>query len=227
MRHLDDPRARDVVRIAAERFDWRARSSSSGGRGRGFAFARYKNLAALCAVAVEVEVDRDSGAVRLVRAVAAVDSGDAVNPDGIRNQIEGGIVQAASWTLFEAVTFDAAQITSRDWSVYPILRFHACPNASRCTSSTAPAQPFLGTGEAAAGADRGGDRQRGRRRDRCAYARASLDAPAGEGRDRGVKRRFALRRASAVSSTAMALHHSRRTGEPTFGPDRFKRFWKD
>src|SRR5215831_19168879 len=90
LNHLDDARARAVVRMAAEKFDWRARGASPRGRGRGFAFARYKNFAALCAVAVEVGVEHETGAVRLVRAVAAVDSGQAVNPDGIKNQIEGG-----------------------------------------------------------------------------------------------------------------------------------------
>ena len=151
LNHVDDARARAVVRMAADKFDWRARSSSSGGRGRGFAFARYKNFAALCAVAVEVEVEHETGVVRLVRAVAAVDSGQAVNPDGIKNQIEGGIIQAASWTLFEQVTFDRRQITSRDWSLYPILRFHAVPERVEVHVIDRPGQPFLGTGEAAAG----------------------------------------------------------------------------
>jgi nicotinate dehydrogenase subunit B len=140
-----------VVRMAAEKFDWRARSASPRGRGRGFAFARYKNFAALCAAAVEVEVEHETGAVRLVRAVAAVDSGQAVNPDGIKNQIEGGVIQAASWTLFEEVTFDRRKITSRDWSLYPILRFQAVPERVEVHVIDRPGQPFLGTGEAAAG----------------------------------------------------------------------------
>jgi nicotinate dehydrogenase subunit B len=151
LNHLDDARARAVVRMAAEKFDWRARSASPRGRGRGFAFARYKNFAALCAAAVEVEVEHETGAVRLVRAVAAVDSGQAVNPDGIKNQIEGGVIQAASWTLFEQVTFDRRKITSRDWSLYPILRFQAVPERVEVHVIDRPGQPFLGTGEAAAG----------------------------------------------------------------------------
>jgi nicotinate dehydrogenase subunit B len=149
--HLDDARARAVILLAAQKFDWRARGAPSGNRGRGFAFARYKNFAALCAVAVEVEVEHETGAVRLVRAVAAVDSGQAVNPDGIKNQIEGGVIQAASWTLFEQVTFDHHQITSRDWSRYPILRFAAAPEYVEVHVLDRPGQPFLGTGEAAAG----------------------------------------------------------------------------
>jgi len=89
--------------------------------------------------------------VRLKRAVAAVDSGEAVNPDGIENQIEGGILQAASWTLHERVTFDRTRITSRDWSSYPILRFSGIPDEVRVHVVNQPGAPFLGTGEAAQG----------------------------------------------------------------------------
>ncbi len=151
LRHLDDARARAAIRLAADKFDWRVDTKPPPGRGRGFAFARYKNLAAYCAVAVEVKVEHETGGVRLVRAVAAVDSGQAVNPDGIRNQTEGGIIQAASWTLYEQVTFDAQRITSRDWSSYPIMRFPAVPESLEVHVIDRPGQPFLGTGEAAAG----------------------------------------------------------------------------
>lgn len=150
LRHLDDPRARDVVTAAADRFRWSGYQRQSG-RGRGLAFARYKNLGAYAAIAVEVTVDHESGRVRLLRAVAAVDSGQAVNPDGIRNQIEGGILQAASWTLYESVTFDRTRITSRDWSSYPILRFSNAPEAVEVRVIDRPGTPFLGTGEAAQG----------------------------------------------------------------------------
>jgi nicotinate dehydrogenase subunit B len=150
LRHLDDARAREVVGIAAERFGW-SRYQAQRGRGRGLAFARYKNLAAYTAVACEVEVDRESGHVRVVRAVAANDSGAAVNPDGIRNQIEGGIIQSISWTLHEAVTFDNTRITSVDWASYPILRFPNLPDSVEVHVIDRPGQPFLGTGEAAQG----------------------------------------------------------------------------
>jgi CO/xanthine dehydrogenase Mo-binding subunit len=148
--HLDDPRARDVIARASERFGWSGFYRAPG-HGRGFAFARYKNLAAYLAVAVEVAVNRETGRVRLVRAVAAVDSGEAVNPDGIRNQVEGGILQSASWTLYENVRFDRTRITSRDWSSYPIMRFSAVPDSVDVHIIDRPGQPFLGTGEAAQG----------------------------------------------------------------------------
>jgi CO/xanthine dehydrogenase Mo-binding subunit len=151
LRHLNDARARDVVRLAAEKFGWRAAAKLPKGRGHGFAFAKYKNLAAYMAVAVELEVQHETGQVRLLRFVAADDSGEIVNPDGIRNQVEGGIVQSASWTLREAVTFDNTRITSRDWSTYPILRFPELPESVEVHLIDRPGQPFLGTGECAQG----------------------------------------------------------------------------
>ena len=148
--HLEDPRGREVVRTAAQRFGW-DRFAQWGDRGRGFSYARYKNHAAYCAVAMEVEVERETGDVRVGRVIAVVDAGAAVNADGIRNQIEGGIVQSLSWTLFEAVTWNAHRITSRDWSQYPILRFPHAPQSVDVEVIHRPGMPFLGTGEAAQG----------------------------------------------------------------------------
>lgn len=150
LRHLDDARARTVVELAAERFGW-ASASLPQNRGRGFAFARYKNLAAYLAIALEVEVEPETGRVRVVRAVSAIDSGEIVNPDGIRNQTEGGILQSISWTLYERVTFDRTRITSADWSSYPILRFASVPDSVEVHIVDRPGEPFLGTGEAAQG----------------------------------------------------------------------------
>jgi nicotinate dehydrogenase subunit B len=150
LQHLEDIRAREVIGLTAARFGWSDFKRQSG-RGRGFGFARYKNLAAYTAVALEVEVERETGRVRVLRAVAAVDSGYAVNPDGLRNQIEGGIVQSLSWTLYEAVAFDQTRITSTDWSTYPILRFRNLPESVTVHVISRPGQPFLGTGECAQG----------------------------------------------------------------------------
>ena len=149
-RHLDHPRAQEVIRLAATRFGWDAFQRRAG-HSRGFAFARYKNLAAYAAMACEAEVRKDTGEVRLLRVVCAVDSGEVVNPDGVRNQIEGGIIQSASWTLSEEVTFDRTRITSRDWGGYPILRFPQVPQSIEVHIVARPGQPFLGTGEAAQG----------------------------------------------------------------------------
>jgi len=151
LRHLQDPRAREVVQLAADRFGWKAGQSAPPNHGYGFAFARYKNLAAYCAVAMEVEVDRDTGRVRMVRGTSAVDAGEIVNPDGIRNQVEGGILQAASWALYEGVTFDRTRVTSVDWSAYPILRFDALPRQLDVHLIGRPGTPFLGAGECGQG----------------------------------------------------------------------------
>jgi CO/xanthine dehydrogenase Mo-binding subunit len=151
LQHLEDPRARDVVTTAAERFGWPSSKELPRGRGRGFGFARYKNYAAYCAVAIETEVARETGRVRPIRAVAAVDSGQVINPNGLANQVEGAIIQAMSWTLYERVTFDEKRITSIDWSTYPIMRFDAVPESVEVHVIDRPGQPFLGSGECGQG----------------------------------------------------------------------------
>ncbi|MGO4122925.1 molybdopterin cofactor-binding domain-containing protein [Inquilinus sp. YAF38] len=151
LQHLDDPRGRDVIAAAAEAFGWSQGKPAAPGHGRGFAFARYKNLAAYCAVAVEVAVERETGEVRVPRVVAAVDTGQVVNPDGVRNQIEGAVLQSMSWTLYESVGFDRSRITSVDWSTYPILRFDAVPDSVEIRIVDRPGEPFLGCGETGQG----------------------------------------------------------------------------
>jgi nicotinate dehydrogenase subunit B len=124
LRHLQDTRGEGVIQLAAEKFGWSPYANLPKGRGRGFAFAKYKNLAAYLAIAVELEVEHETGRIRLHRIVAADDGGEIVNPDGVRNQIEGGIIQSASWTLREEVNFDETRITSRDFQscAFPIFR---------------------------------------------------------------------------------------------------------
>jgi nicotinate dehydrogenase subunit B len=151
LKHLADARGRDVIEKAASGFGWKKGQKAPQGRGYGFAFARYKSLAAYCAIASEVEVNLETGRPRLVRAVAAVDSGQVVNPDGLTNQIEGAILQSMSWTLYEAVTFDDTRITSIDWQTYPILRFDAVPDKIDVHIINRPGQPFLGSGETGQG----------------------------------------------------------------------------
>ena len=150
-RHLSDTRARAVLDAAAERFGWAVRQTGDDdtGIGRGLAVARYKNAKSWCAVAVEVRVGDDAQVV-LRRAVVAVDAGEIVDRDGLAAQLEGGFVQAASWTLLEAVTWDREGITSRDWDTYPILRFDAIPEIETVLVDR-PGEPFLGAGEASCG----------------------------------------------------------------------------
>jgi nicotinate dehydrogenase subunit B len=149
LRQTPDERARAVMHKAAERFGW-AKFQKSPGRGRGMAYARYKNVAAYCAVCLEAEVDRQSGAVKVVRAVVAGDAGEVVSPDGFANQLEGGLIQSLSWTLKEEVRFDDRRILSRDWESYPILTFSEVPPVE-VEIIDKPGQPFLGAGEASQG----------------------------------------------------------------------------
>ena len=94
------------------------------GAGHGIAYARYKHMGSYCAVVAEVEVEQT---VRVTRLVAAVDVGEAINPDGVVNQTEGGCIQAASWTLREAVRFEEGRVVTDAWEHYPILTFSEVP----------------------------------------------------------------------------------------------------
>ena len=150
LQHLDDERARAVLRAVRADADAAPALDAPGQVGRGLAFARYKNLSTYVAVIADVSVDEASGVIRFLRAFAAVDAGQVVNPDGLRNQIEGGIVQAASWTLKEAVRFGPDGLGSSDWASYPILRFSEVPEV-QVRLLDHPELPFMGAGEAAQG----------------------------------------------------------------------------
>jgi CO/xanthine dehydrogenase Mo-binding subunit len=125
------------------------RDTLPAGRGRGIGFARYKNQKTYCAVGIELELT-DAAEVKLHRAVVAADAGEVVDPDGLAAQLEGGVIQAASWTLYEEVKFDRDGITSRDWDSYPILRFDNVPEIESIILPR-PGDPFLGAGEASSG----------------------------------------------------------------------------
>jgi nicotinate dehydrogenase subunit B len=149
LRFLKDQRGRDVLLACSEKFGWSGYKKSPN-RGRGIAFARYKNLAAFVAVALEVEVNPRNGRIRVLRAVAADDSGHIVNPNGIATQVEGGITQSLSWTLKEEVKFNNTRVLSTDWASYPILTFSEVPPIEVVLVNR-PGQPYLGTGEAPTG----------------------------------------------------------------------------
>ena len=150
LRHMKDPRARAVIEAAARRANWQPGRRGDGTRGRGFAFAKYKNLACYCALAADVEVDRKTGRASVNRVVAAVDAGQIVNPDGVINQIEGGIIQSTSWTLMESVRFDQTRVTTRSWADYPIVRFAEVPEVEVVLLNQ-PNERFLGVGEGSQG----------------------------------------------------------------------------
>jgi nicotinate dehydrogenase subunit B len=144
--HLRDPRARQVLTRVTERSGWKDAPRQES-RAQGLAWARYKNHAAYCAIVAEVTAGEN---IRVERIWCAVDAGAIVNPDGVCNQIEGGIIQATSWTLKEALDFDDAGITTENWDGYPILRFSEVPDID-IELIEAPELPMLGVGEAAQG----------------------------------------------------------------------------
>jgi nicotinate dehydrogenase subunit B len=149
--HMRDPRARAVMTEAANRFGWAKRVPGDGRHGCGMGFARYKNIGAYCAIVMEIELERETGRITVRRVEAAVDAGQPASIDGIRNQVEGGIVQSLSWTTWESVAFDANHRTSFDWSGYPISRFSDVPDRINVHVLPQPGLPFLGAGEAAQG----------------------------------------------------------------------------
>jgi CO/xanthine dehydrogenase Mo-binding subunit len=147
LRHLQDTRARAVIEAAADKAHWQAAAKGDSARGTGIAFARYKNIGNYVAVIARVRIDE---AVRVEQVVAAVDCGRIVNPDGVINQAEGGIVQAVSWTLKEQVRFDRTRITSRNWEDYPILTFGEVPRIETVLLDR-PDTAWLGVGEGMVG----------------------------------------------------------------------------
>lgn len=145
LRHLRDQRAQDVIRSVAHRAHWKPAKKS--GVGYGLGFGRYKNTGAYCAVIAEIEGAEDISVRRLT---IAVDVGEAINPDGVINQIEGGAIQATSWVLKERVRFDSQRITSTTWTDYPILRFSEVPDVQVEVIQRSDIEP-VGAGEAAHG----------------------------------------------------------------------------
>src|SRR5439155_20779402 len=117
------------------------------GWGRGVGYARYKNVAGWLAVVADVEAVTE---VRVRKLTIAADVGMIVNPDGLANQIEGGAIQATSWTIKEQVRFDRRRVTSSTWDDYPILRFSEVP-AVEVVLVDRPDEPPLGAGEMAQG----------------------------------------------------------------------------
>ncbi len=146
LRHLDDPRGRDVLAAAAKQAGWG--TPLPDGEGRGIAYAQYENREAYVATVAQVRVDRGSGALRVLRVVVAHDCGLIINPNGVRNQIEGNVIQATSRALKEEVRFDGRRITSLDWDSYPILTFAEVPGVEIVLLNR-PDQPAVGAGEPA------------------------------------------------------------------------------
>ncbi len=134
LKHIKDPRAIAVMKAAMKRANWQTRSgvnpvagSGEVAKGRGISYVRYNNATTYVAAVAEVEVNRKTGAVRVTRVCVGHDCGQIINPDGLANQIEGGVIQTVSRTLLEQVEWDRTKVTSVDWATYPILRFPDAP----------------------------------------------------------------------------------------------------
>lgn len=161
LRYLKDPRAVELVKAVAKRADWQPRPewtppAEDNGvvRGRGFAYALYVHSkfpgygAAWSAWVADVAVDKTTGEVNVTRVVAGQDSGLMINPDGVRHQIHGNVIQSTSRALMEEVAFDRTAVTSREWGAYPIIKF---PDIPKIDVLMLPRQdqPPLGVGESA------------------------------------------------------------------------------
>jgi nicotinate dehydrogenase subunit B len=149
IKNLDDDRAIAVLETLASKTGWDSKKKNSG-KGYGVAFSKYKNSASYFAVLAEVEINKAEKSFKLTKMTGVIDSGQCINPDGLKNQTEGGMVQSASWTLLESVQYDENGILSKDWSSYPIMRFEDVPEIEVHIINR-PELPPMGAGEAAQG----------------------------------------------------------------------------
>jgi nicotinate dehydrogenase subunit B len=161
LRYLKDPRVIELVNAVAKRADWTPRprwqapvADGDIVRGRGFAYALYVHSkfpgfgAAWSAWIADVAVNKSTGDVSVTRVVAGQDSGLMINPDGVRHQIHGNVIQSTSRALMEEVSFDRHAVTSREWGAYPIITFPDVPEID-VLMLPRPDQPPLGVGESA------------------------------------------------------------------------------
>ena len=174
---LSDPRPRRVVETAARMSGWFEQRRLPEGRARGFGFARYKNIASFAAVVVEVEAEED---IRLKKIWCAADAGLVIAPDGAKNQLEGGIIQGASFVMREQVQFEDGRVATRTWEDYPILRFSR-HSGNRDRADRQPERADAGARRGLGRPDRRRHRQRARPRARQAGARFAADAGADHG----------------------------------------------
>ncbi|HHB1425349.1 TPA: molybdopterin cofactor-binding domain-containing protein [Serratia odorifera] len=161
LRYIKDPRAIELMRNTAERAGWQPhtvpmQTAAEDGvlRGRGFAYARYIHSkfpgfgAAWAAWVADVAIDKTSGEVAVTRIVVGHDAGMMVNPDGVRHQIHGNVIQSTSRVLKERVTFEQSTVSSKEWGGYPILTFPEVPDVE-VVMMPRQQEPPLGAGESA------------------------------------------------------------------------------
>ena len=157
LKYIDpaDARGIECLNRAAALAKWEKRPSPGSGqtgdvlRGRGVSYCKYELVRTYVAVVAEVEVSRSSGEIRCTRFFVAHDCGQIINPDGLRNQLEGNVIQTVSRTLKEEVKFDRSMVTSLDWATYPILTFPEVPEVVMDLIDR-PTTPPWGAGEPSA-----------------------------------------------------------------------------
>lgn len=147
LQHLTDDRARQTLQKLQEIIKAQTPEKNAG-QAIGISFSRYKNNGTYCAVAARIATT--SHLPKVEKLWAVVDAGEVINLDGLKNQIEGGMIQATSWTLLEQVTFDEKHITSRQWATYPVLHIDQAPHVEVVVIDR-PEEPPMGAGEAAQG----------------------------------------------------------------------------
>jgi CO/xanthine dehydrogenase Mo-binding subunit len=135
LKNMKDPRGAELLQALRELAAWTpvgVRSAVAGdvARGRGLAYVKYELVRTYVGAVADVEVDLKTGRVRVTKFFVAHDCGQIINPDGLRNQIEGNVVQTVSRTLLEELKFDRSRVTSVDWASYPILKFPDVPDVA-------------------------------------------------------------------------------------------------
>lgn len=155
LRHLTEPRLKAVVDALEKRSGWQRRPlfstkpSGNIARGRGMACVRYEPNKAYVGAVIEVEVDRTTGVIKVGKVTVAHDCGLVVNPDGVKNQVEGEVVQTIGRTLFEEVNFSQSAVTSLDWLTYRLIKFPELPSEVDVLLLDRSDQPPVGAGEPA------------------------------------------------------------------------------
>jgi CO/xanthine dehydrogenase Mo-binding subunit len=187
LRYLDDPRGQELLERLASFSKWRARPkpdrSAEVVTGRGLAYVKYELVRTYVGAVAQVEVNRKTGEIAVTRFHVVHDCGQIINPDGLRNQIEGNIIQTVSRTLKEKVTFDRSMVTSLDWVSYPILTFPDIPDVV-IDLIDRPNEAPLGRRRAIGGDRARGDQQRRLRGDGRAASVSALHSGEGQGRAR-------------------------------------------
>jgi CO/xanthine dehydrogenase Mo-binding subunit len=153
LKHLKDPRGVAIIQAALKLAGWTPRvgprtdqAKAEWQSGRGLSYVRYNNATTYVAAVAEVQVHRQTGEVRVTRVCVSHDCGQIINPDGVTNQIEGGVIQTVSRTLMEQVQWNETQVTSVDWATYPILRFPQAPKVEVALINV-PGEVSWGAGE--------------------------------------------------------------------------------